>query len=109
LDEMAADVDVVVFDEDDLADETRVAVETRELPAAPSCRAVARVGLAREDRTAPASADGSPAVERLEILEQQIRALVGGETAREADRQRIAAQPAPRSVNERAGSPRRSA
>ena len=56
LDQVPADVDVVVFDEDDPAGEPRVVPQVGDLLDQLLARLVGRMGLAGEDESAPAVA-----------------------------------------------------
>ena len=57
LHEVAADVDVVVFDEDELVGELRIAHQLRRSAAAPACRARRADAPCRQTRTARAASD----------------------------------------------------
>ena len=100
LDEIAADVDVVVLDEEQLAGEARIAHEPRDLLQHLLARAVVRMRLAREDELDRHLRVVDEGDDRLHVLQHQVRALVGGKAAREADGQRVQAERAPHLVDE---------
>ncbi len=89
LHEIAADVDVVIFDEDEAVAELAVAHQLRDLLQDSLAGFVERVGLAGEDELHRTLRVVHHRSELFDIGENQIRALVGGESPRESDRQRV--------------------
>ena len=89
LDQVAADVDVVVLDEDELVAELGVAHHARDLLQDSLSRLVVRMRLAGEQELHRALGIVDHRGQALDVGEDQVGALVGGEPAREADGQRI--------------------
>ena len=89
LDEVAADVDVVVLDEDELVAELRVAHHLGDLLQDALAGLVVRMGLAGEEELHGALGIVDHGGEALHVGKHQIGALVGGEAAGEADGQRV--------------------
>ncbi len=85
LDEVAADVDVVVLDEEELVGKVGVAHHFGDLLQDTLSGFVVRMGLAGEEELHGALGVVDHGGKALHVLEQQIGALVGGESAGEAD------------------------
>ena len=85
LNEVAADVDVVVLDEDELVGEVGVAHHLGDLLEDALAGLVMRMGLAGEEELHRALGVVDHGGEALDVVEQQVGALVGGEAAGEAD------------------------
>ena len=92
LDEVAADVDVVILDEEQLAGESRIADQPRDLLQDLLAGPIVWMRLAREDQLHRHLRIVEQRDGRFEILQDQIGAFVGGEAPREADGQRVEAQ-----------------
>ena len=89
---LARDVDVVVLDEHQVAREFAVFAQMDDLLDEALAVVVARVGLAGEDELDGPLLVAAQFHDVLELLENQRRALVGGEAAGEADGQRVGIQ-----------------
>ena len=89
LDQMAADVDVVVLDEDELVGELGVAHHLGDLLQHTLAGLVVRVGLAGKEELHRTLGVVDHGGEPLDVGEQQVGALVGGKAAGEADGQRV--------------------
>ena len=100
LHEVTADVDVVVLDEQDLAGKPRVAHQPRDLLQDGLARPVVRMGLSGEHQLDRHLWIVHERHDGLDVLENQIGPLVGGEPARESDRQRVHAQRPPQLSDE---------
>ena len=109
LHEVTADVDVVVFDEHELVGETARAHHFGDLLQHAFAGLVARMGFAGKDELHRAFRIVDHRGEPLEILQNQIGALIGGKTAREADREGIGTEHLAERLNGFGGSPRRRA
>ena len=89
LDQMAADVDVVILHEDEFVAELGVAHHLGDLLEDALARLVVGMGLAGEEELHGALGIVDHGGEALHVGEQQVGALVGGEAAGEADGERI--------------------
>ena len=92
LHEMAADIDVVVLDEDELVAELRIAHEFGDLLQHALAGLIERMRLAGEDELHGAIGIVDHRGQPLDIGQDQIRPLVGREPAGEADGQGIRAE-----------------
>ena len=88
LDQVPGDVDVVVFDEHDAAGEARIVAQVGDLLDELLAGLVGRVGLAGEDELHRSLRVVDQLEQLVELAEEQVGSLVGGEAAGEADRQR---------------------
>ena len=92
LHELATEADVVVLEEDQLAEEAGVPAELVNLPQHALGRLVARVRLARNHELDGALRVVDETRQAVRILQEQRRPLVGGHPAGETDGQGVLAQ-----------------
>ena len=95
LDQVAAEVDVVVFDEHHALRVRRLATELRDCPQQLLPGVVLRVRLACEDELDGGIA-GHERAQALDLGEEERRPLVGGEPARESDGEHVGIEERPR-------------
>src|SRR5262249_15971288 len=86
------DVNVVVLDEDEIVLEIAITAEVNDVLDVTLAFVVARVGLAGENKLEGPLFVFNELNDIVELLKNQRRALIGRETAREADRQRVRVQ-----------------
>ena len=99
LDEVAADVDVVVLDEDELVGEVGVAHHLGDLLQHALAGLVVRMGLAGKEELHGALGIVDHGGQPLDVGQQQVGALVGGEAAGEADGQRVGRESLAQALN----------